>query len=162
MAEEQKGLKLLVRLGNATLDGKRPIYQELRKVKGVSFMYASAVLTTLKIDKNKITGTLTEDEADKIERQIKKPQGIPAWLLNRQKDYETGENIHLISSDLDFVKDNDIKRLKKIRTYRGARHTNHQPTRGQKTRSHFRTKKKSSSGIKASSVTKAPSGPKGK
>lgn len=32
----------------------------------------------------------------------------------------------------------DIRRLKKIRSYRGLRHATGQPTRGQRTKSHFR------------------------
>ena len=61
-------------------------------------------------------------------------------MKNRQKDLETGESKHLVSTDLDMRKDFDIRRLKKIRSYKGVRHTAGLPVRGQRTRSHFRTK----------------------
>ena len=45
------------------------------------------------------------------------------------------------------------RRLKKIRSYRGSRHAFGQPTRGQRTKSHFRTRKgKKSVGIKKKKV----------
>ena len=148
MAEGKKELRLLVRMGEATLDGKKPIYQELRKVKGVSFMLSNAVLHKLEIDKAAITGELSDDIIDKLERTLKQPEGIPKWLLNRQADPESGEDKHLIASDLNYVKENDIKRLRRIKTYRGLRHAAKLPLRGQRTKSHFRNKSKKSSGIK--------------
>ena len=45
-------------------------------------------------------------------------------------------------------KDFDIRRLKKIRSYKGVRHTSGQPVRGQRTRSHFRKKGQSVSVMK--------------
>ena len=36
----------------------------------------------------------------------------------------------------------DIKRMKKIKSYKGARHSAGQPVRGQRTRSHFRSRGK--------------------
>jgi small subunit ribosomal protein S13 len=39
-------------------------------------------------------------------------------------------------------RDFDIKRLREIKSYRGIRHALKQPSRGQRTRSHFRSKKK--------------------
>jgi small subunit ribosomal protein S13 len=47
-------------------------------------------------------------------------------------------------------KEFDVRRLKKIRSYRGLRHALGQPTRGQRTRSHFRArgKKKATIGVK--------------
>jgi small subunit ribosomal protein S13 len=37
-------------------------------------------------------------------------------------------------------KEFDIKRLKKIRSYRGLRHATGRPVRGQRTKGHFRSK----------------------
>ena len=53
-------------------------------------------------------------------------------------NYETGNDGHLLTSDLDFTKDNDIKRMRKIKSYRGNRHTRGLPVRGQRTRGSFR------------------------
>ena len=48
---------------------------------------------------------------------------------------------------LELQKEFDIKRLKKIKSYRGLRHSTGQPVRGQRTKSHFRTNRRKSSGI---------------
>ena len=61
--------------------------------------------------------------------------------MNRRKDIDTGKNIHIIGSDLSLQKEFDIKRLKKMKCYRGVRHSTGQPVRGQRTRSHFRKNK---------------------
>ena len=145
---DKKELRLLVRIGESTLDGNKPIYHELRKVKGVSFMLSNAILHKLNIEKDAVTGELSDEVIDKIERTLKAPEGIPTWLLNRQADPETGDDKHLIASDLNYVQDNDIKRLRRIRTYRGIRHAAKLPLRGQRTKAHFRNKTKKSSGIK--------------
>ena len=50
-----------------------------------------------------------------------------------------GKNLHLTGADLTLSKEVDIKRLKRIKSYRGLRHAIGQPVRGQRTRSHFRT-----------------------
>ena len=47
---------------------------------------------------------------------------IPEWMMNRNKDFETGVDMHIYGADLDFAKMNDIKRLQKVKTYRGLRH----------------------------------------
>ena len=46
----------------------------------------------------------------------------------------------MLTNDLDIQKEFDIKRLKKIKSYRGLRHAQGLPVRGQRTRSHFRKK----------------------
>ena len=70
-------------------------------------------------------------------------------MLNRRKNYEDRKNIHVITGDLIFSNENDIKRLKKIRSYRGVRHGMGLPLRGQRTKSNFRKNKgKSSLGVK--------------
>ena len=80
---------------------------------------------------------------------LAKPK-LPAFLINRRKDFETGEDEHLIGSNLEMKKEFDIRRLKKIRSYRGLRHAFGHPTRGQRTRSHFRSKgKKKAVGVKS-------------
>ncbi len=82
--------------------------------------------------------------------------GTPVWMLNRRKDLELGEDRHLITSDLTFTQDNDIKMLKKIRSYKGVRHILGQPVRGQRTKSNFRKNKgKVHLGVKVRAGAKA-------
>ncbi len=133
--------KHIVRILNTDLEGKKKTIDALRKLHGVSHMYANAVCFIAQVDKNKRAGDLSEAETQKLEKTIKSPVGMPIWLLNRRKDYETGKDMHVLGTELDLIEDNDIKRLKKIKAYRGIRHIHGQPSRGQRTKSNFRKNK---------------------
>ncbi len=74
-------------------------------------------------------------------------------MLNRRKDVETGEDKHIVTTDINFVNDNDIKVMKMIRCYKGIRHSMGLPVRGQKTRSNFRKNKGKVMGVKRSKKT---------
>ena len=145
--QQKKAEDRVVRLLSKDIEGKTKLYSGLTKIKGVSWGISNSVCRKLGIDKNKKIGALTQTEIEKIEAFLKKPE-LPFHLKNRRKDFETGDDSHLIGSDLDLKKEFDIKRLKKIKSYRGIRHLTGQPTRGQSTRSHFRTNRKKGSGIK--------------
>ena len=62
----------------------------------------------------------------------------PEWAINRQNDYESGADMHLIGNDLELTQKDDINRMKMIRCYRGIRHETHHKVRGQRTRSNGR------------------------
>ena len=147
MQQQEKREERLVRILSKDIEGKMKVYPGLTKIKGVSWTFSNAVCKILKIDKNKTIGTLTEEEIQKISDFIKNPK-LPNYLMNRRKDVESGEEKHLTGTDLDLRKDFDIKKLKKIKSYRGLRHTSGLPTRGQRTKAHFRTNRKKGSGIK--------------
>jgi len=144
---EQKAEDRVVRILSKDIEGKTKLYPGLTKVKGISWGISNSVCRKLGIDKNKKIGALSEKEIEKIEAFLKNPE-IPFHLKNRKKDFETGHDSHLIGSDLDLRREFDIKRLKKIKSYRGIRHLSGQPTRGQRTRSHFRVNRRRGSGIK--------------
>ncbi len=131
--------KHIVRIAGTDLDGSKPVYIALKGIKGVSFMFSNAVAKALNIDRRKKLGELSEKEIQKIEEALFNPikYGIPPFLLNRRKDYATGEDKHLVSSDLELTQDMDIKRLQKIKSYRGIRHALHLPVRGQRTKSGY-------------------------
>jgi len=133
-------VKQMVRLIDVDIQGDLPLYMALRRVKGVGFSMANAICAVLNIDKTHKLGSLSESEIQNIESAIRNPlrYGIPRWMLNRQKDIETGEDMHLITSDLKLSVENDVKRLINIKSYRGIRHAWGLPVRGQRTRSHFR------------------------
>lgn len=131
-------MKPFFRVMNTDLIGEKPIVQALLKIKGVGFSMASAICNTLNIPKNKKAGSLTDVDAKKIESLIKEAKDLPHWMLNRRFDEVSGETNHLTGSDLNFAVENDVKRLKKVKSYRGIRHAQGQPSRGQRTRSHFR------------------------
>ncbi|MBI4143498.1 30S ribosomal protein S13 [Candidatus Woesearchaeota archaeon] len=151
MAEEQKQeLKYFVRIANTDLDGNKPIGHALTKIKGLSFMFSNAVLNMAGIEKAKKTGYLSDNEASKIDEIIKDPSkfGIPSWLFNRKKDPEDGTDKHLTGTSLTFTQDNDIKMMKKIKSYKGVRHILGLPVRGQRTKSNFRKNKGKVLGVK--------------
>lgn len=140
---EQKDFNHLVRIANTDLDGKKQIGMALMKIKGVGFMFANALCKMANINNRDQVGYLAQTKIDLLDEILKNPTKYecPAWLFNRRNDYETGVDKHLVKSDLDFQKSNDIKRLRMIRSYRGSRHASGLPTRGQKTRSNFRRNK---------------------
>ena len=137
----------IVRILSKDIEGKMKVYVGLIRIKGISWAMANVICKKLKIDKNRKIGSLTEEEVRKISEFVKNPE-VKKFLLNRNVDFETGESKHLIGSDLDLQKEFDIKRLKKIRTYRGLRHSVNLPMRGQRTKSHFRRNRKKAGGIK--------------
>lgn len=156
MAEQEQELKYFVRIANTDLNGNTQIGHALTKIKGVSYMLSNAVLNAAGIERLKKAGYLTEQETSKIDEIIKEPAkfGIPAWLFNRRKDPEEGTDKHLVSTTLSFTQDNDIKMMKKIRSYKGVRHILGLPVRGQRTRSNFRKNKGKVLGVKRKEGTK--------
>jgi small subunit ribosomal protein S13 len=145
--QENRQEDRLVRILSKDIEGKMNVYSGLTKIKGVSWALSNAVCKAFKIDSKRKIGSLTKEEIDKISEFLKNPKA-PKHLFNRRRDFETGEDKHLIGSDLELQKEFDIKRLKKIKSYRGIRHTLGQPTRGQRTKSNFRKNRKKGSGIK--------------
>ena len=145
--EEKKYEEKMIRIVSEDIEGGMKIYAGLTKIKGISWGLANALCKVLKIDKDRKIGSLTPEEIKKISEFIKNPD-VPKFILNRRNDFETGKNRHLTGTDLELQTEFDIKRLKKIKSYRGIRHSAGQPVRGQRTKSHFRKNKTKSGGIK--------------
>ncbi len=138
--EAKQETRKIVRVMTTDIGGSLNVERALRKIKGVSFMFSKSVCTATGVDPKKKIGTLSESEIKMLENFIKTPQ-LPAWVLNRRKDPETGETTHLTMATLDLKKRDDINLLRKMRAYKGIRHELGQPVRGQRTRSSFRTQK---------------------
>ena len=158
MPEDQKQeLKYFVRIANTDLDGHKHIGNSLTKIKGIGFMFSNAILNVATIEKTKKAGYLTDMEITKIENVIKEPSkfGIPSWILNRKRDPEDNINKHLLGPNLTFTQDNDIKMMKKIKSYKGIRHSLGLPVRGQRTKSNFRKNKGKVLGVKRKERSKA-------
>lgn len=145
--ESQKNEERIVRIMSYDIPGNMKIYAGLTRIKGISWSMANAICFVLKIDKNKKVGTLTEEEIKNIIDFIKNPK-LPEFLLNRRKDFTTGEQKHITGNELELSSEFDIKRLKKIKSYRGYRHAVGLPMRGQRTKSNFRRNKAKGAGIK--------------
>jgi small subunit ribosomal protein S13 len=145
--QEQKFEGRIIRILATDIEGSMGIYPGLTKIKGISWGMSNAICNSLNLDKRRKIGSLNGDEIKKISEFIENPK-IPDFLKNRRQDMETGKDKHLIGSNLELTKEFDIKRLKKIKSYRGLRHSAGLPLRGQRTKSHFRKNRAKSTGIK--------------
>ena len=149
--KEEKQMKdegRVVRILSKDIEGKMTVYSGLTKIKGISWALSNAVCKKLKIEKRRKIGSLTDGEIKKLS-EFFKDADLPKHIINRRKDFETGEDKHLVGSDLELSREFDIKRLKKIKSYRGIRHSAKLPVRGQRTKGHFRTNRRKGSGIKS-------------
>jgi small subunit ribosomal protein S13 len=132
----------IIRLGDKDIRGNVPIGHALTKPKGSSYMFANAVCKVLDLDIKRKCGDYTVKEVEKIEDVIRNPAkyNIPTWLMNRRRDRETGEDKHILSSDLDLTKQFDIRFMRKVKSYKGVRHAvGAKKVRGQSTKSTGRT-----------------------
>ena len=108
----------------------------LTQIKGIGYNFATAILDTLNIDSNSNIGHLTDENVQAIEKLITNPAegNFPTWFLNRRKDIETGNDLHLLTSDIPFTLRNDIERERVTASWRGYRHLSGLKVRGQRTR----------------------------
>jgi small subunit ribosomal protein S13 len=157
MVEQKQEIKAFFRVLNTDLEGAKPIVHALTKVHGISFSLANAICVSVNIPKAKQAGSLSDTDAKKIEAFVKELK-FPKWMFNRRSDPETGVDKHLLSADLKFTKDNDIKMMRKVKSYKGLRHSLGQPVRGQRTRSHFR--KGSAVGVQKQRIVASAAKPK--
>jgi small subunit ribosomal protein S13 len=86
-----------------------------------------------------LAGHLTADEQQTLMKAVEDyAEKVPLWMLNRQRDIESGEELHLTGQSVKLVQKDDIDRLRAIKAYRGVRHANRQKVRGQRGRSNGR------------------------
>jgi small subunit ribosomal protein S13 len=126
----------IIRFAGTDVEGTQPVTYALTNVKGIGIKIANAIVEKAGIDPETRMGFLSSAEVEKLEEIITNPMkyDIPMWLLNRRKDLETGKDIHLLSSDLVLQTKNDIDQMKKIRSWKGVRHSYGLKVRGQRTR----------------------------
>jgi len=141
--EEKKvdeNFRYIVRFLSTDVDGNKTLIMGLQSVKGVGPRVARVVAKRTGIKSDVKVGNLTEAQTDEIEKiLLAYPDYAPAWAVNRQSDFETGDDMHIFGVDLDVVHKDDINRMKMIRCYRGVRHEQGQKVRGQRTRANGRT-----------------------
>ncbi|HLC54880.1 MAG TPA: 30S ribosomal protein S13 [Candidatus Nanoarchaeia archaeon] len=146
-APQEERYETLVRILGQDISGNKSIYAGLTYIKGISWSISNAVCLKLGIDRHIRVSELNKEQIATIEKAVSKID-VPDYMKNRRYDPETGESKHLLANDLDIAKEFDIKRLKKMKSYRGLRHAFGLPVRGQRTRSHFKRKKGIKAGIK--------------
>ncbi|MDP3994087.1 MAG: 30S ribosomal protein S13 [Candidatus Doudnabacteria bacterium] len=108
-----------VRIAGVNLPARKRIEAALPYIYGIGFSRARKILNTVKIDPNKRTADLSENEVEKLKEFIEGNFKVEGSL--RQEILQ------------------NIKRLKEIAAYRGIRHIRGLPVRGQRTRTNTRT-----------------------
>ncbi len=122
-----------MRVAGVTIPKEKKVEVSLTYVFGIGKTSAKKILAAAQIDGNIRVKDLTESQEDKIRTIV-------------EKQYKT-------EGDLRREVQSNIKRLKDIKCYRGARHTKHLPARGQRTKTNSRT-------VRGNKRNIAPSGKK--
>ncbi len=109
------------RIAGLDVPDKKKILYALQYIHGIGPKFAETILTEAQIDPNTKANDLTE-------QQVAQLNGII-------------DGAYLVEGALRRQVQQNIQRLRDIRAYRGDRHRNGLPTRGQRTRCNARTRK---------------------
>lgn len=135
----KEDFKYMIRIADTDLEGFQTVEIALTKIKGIGRRTAIILTDKTGIPRNEKIGNLSDDQVNAIAQALTDMATyVPQWMVNRQGDYDSGENLHVISTDLVTYLRDDINRMKKIRCYRGVRHERGKKVRGQRTRSNGR------------------------
>ena len=126
----------IVRLHGTNIDGTKMVPYALTEVKGVGVRLARAIVKQLALDPTERLGSLSDADVRRLEEAVENPQsiGLPTWMVNRRKDPMTGENLHMLTSDLDLRNKDDIDLMRETRSWKGDRHSKGLKVRGQRTK----------------------------
>lgn len=139
VVKEDEDFNFIVRVATTDIDGQKRTVIGLQSIKGVGERVAYTVVKKAGIDQSLRIGSLSDEEVKKIEELVVTyADYAPNWSLNRQMDYESGTDTHFLGTDLSIIQEEDVNRMKMIRSYRGIRHETRKKVRGQRTRSNGR------------------------
>lgn len=125
----------IVRIVDADLKGEDKLVYALTKIRGIGINTSYAILRNAGIDPEMRVGALQESDIKRIEEAITSVAGtFPPHMLNRRKDPFTGNDLHLLGSDLVVSMKQDIDLMKKMKSWKGVRHSVGLKVRGQCTR----------------------------
>jgi small subunit ribosomal protein S13 len=134
--EEDGEIQHIVRIAETDLDGKAQVLYSLTGLKGINRRIARVLAISAGVNPSKKMGYLSEEEIHRLKEAVENiEQIVPVWMLNRRKDFLTGENKHIYGSDLAIVLREDLNVMKKTRSYKGIRHEKGLKVRGQRTKS---------------------------
>lgn len=138
-----KEFRYITRIAETDLDGTLKVTHAISKIKGIGISMANAIVKKGGINPETRLGFLSEPDLEKLEEIIKNPTkyDLPEWLFNRQKDLETGKNLHLTGSDLVLQTKTDIDLMKATKSWKGYRHSYGLKVRGQRTKTTGRKEK---------------------
>lgn len=109
------------RIAGLDVPDKKKIHYALQYIHGIGPKFAETILTEAQIDPNTKANELSEQQVAQINSII--------------------DGGFLVEGALRRQVQQNIQRLRDIRAYRGDRHRNGLPTRGQRTRCNARTRK---------------------
>lgn len=140
-----KEIRGIVRLAGKDIKGQSTIANSVMRVKGIGVnlgkVISSIATKELGVQHSTMIGELDEKQMSRLEYVLSHPSefGVPKFMLNRRNDMETGEDMHMIGTDLIYRVQQDVGLQKDIYTWRGYRHAYGQKVRGQRTRTTGRT-----------------------
>lgn len=108
----------MARIAGVQLPIQKKIYVSLTYIYGIGWTLSDKILTQAKVDREKRTKDLSEEEVNRI-RDLVKSYRVEGDL---RRDILT-----------------NVRRLKEIGSYRGTRHSKRLPARGQRTKTNSRT-----------------------
>lgn len=111
----------MARIANVTIPTEKQVQISLTYIYGIGPKFAANICEATGIDPTTRVKDLTETELKKLRDEI-------------------DSNYH-VEGDLQRVVAGNVKRLKDIQSYRGIRHKNNLPSRGQRTRTNGRTRR---------------------
>lgn len=153
MTDENPDFKYIVRVADTDLDGNRSVEFGLTAIRGVGLRVSKAILKQMDLEGSMKMGDLSDEQVTEMnDFVVSFVEDVPPWMLNRQRDYDTGDDTHLVGVNVKLTLQDDINRLRKIRSYRGIRHETGQKVRGQRSKSNGR--KGSAVGVSRKKVSK--------
>jgi len=111
----------VARIAGVNVPSNKRLEIALRYIYGIGSKFSKDICESIKVDKNKRVSQLTEDEVIKIREFI--------------------DANYVVEGDLRREVSGNIKRLTDLGCYRGLRHRNKLPVRGQRTHTNARTRK---------------------
>lgn len=111
----------MARISGVTIPTEKQVWVALTYVHGIGPKTADDILRAAKVERTVRVKDLTDAEIGRIQEYI---------------------NEHLtVEGELQRIVSGNIKRLKDIGSYRGIRHKNNLPSRGQRTKTNARTRR---------------------
>jgi len=136
LTEENEELKHIVRILNTNLDGHQPVQMALTGIKGMGRRNARLLTQKAELDPTETLGLLSDETIAKLREVVEAAQDhIPVWMKNRRRDLLTGEDRHVMGTDLMLTLTEEMNIIRDTRSYRGIRHERGLRVRGQRTRS---------------------------
>ena len=83
----------ILRMADTDIDGLKPLATALTAVKGVGARTANQICKNTGFDAASLAGHLSVEDQEKLRLAIEGyNESVPLWMLNRQRDLETGTN----------------------------------------------------------------------